>query len=150
MTGTVAFGRGYPSADIPVVQLSIDATQPASYHYELGKKLAPLRDEGVLIVGSGNLVHNLRAYAFGQSDADPLDWAVRFDAQARQMIAAGDERHLIGYEKLGKDSLLSIPTPEHFLPLLYVVAARQSRDAISFPFEGIDGGSVSMLAVQIG
>jgi 4,5-DOPA dioxygenase extradiol len=125
-------------------------TQPAAYHYELGKKLAPLRDEGVLIVDSGNLVHNLRAYAFGQPDADPFDWAVRFDAQTREMIAAGEERELIHYEKLGKDSLLSIPTPEHFLPLLYIVAARQREDIVTFPVEGIDGRSVSMLSVQIG
>jgi len=140
----------YPHADVPVVQLSIDGTQPASYHYELGRKLAPLRDEGVLIVGSGNLVHNLRAYAFGEPDADPYDWAVHFDETARDIIAAGDDRELVNYEKFGRPSLLSIPTPEHYLPLLYVVATRQTGDAIDFPVEGIDGGSVSMRAVQIG
>jgi len=140
----------YPHADIPVVQLSIDGTRPASYHYELGRKLAPLRDEGILIVGSGNLVHNLRVYAFGEPDADPYDWALRFDETARDIIAAGADRELVDYEKFGNASLLSIPTPEHYLPLLYVVATRQSGDAIAFPVEGIDGGSVSMRAVQIG
>jgi len=140
----------YPDASIPVVQLSINRSQPASFHYELGKRLAPLRDEGILIVGSGNLVHNLRTYAWGKQLAAPYDWAARFEQNARQMLLAAEHQPLIDYEKLGKDALLSIPTPDHYLPLLYVIASAQQRDAVSFPVEGIDGGSVSMLAVQIG
>lgn len=139
----------YPQADVPVVQLSIDATQPASFHYEIGKRLAPLRDEGVLIAGSGNLVHNLRAYSWGEP-AEPLDWAMQFEQQARAMLVAGELKPLIDYQKLGRPALLSIPTPEHYLPLLYVAATRQQGELIAFPVEGIDGGSISMLAVRVG
>jgi 4,5-DOPA dioxygenase extradiol len=140
----------YPQADIPVVQLSIDETQPASFHYEIGERLAPLREEGVLIVGSGNLVHNLHAYAWGRHIVEPFDWAVRFEGQAREMILAGEHQPLIDYERLGREALLSIPTPDHYLPLLYVIASRQAGEAATFPVEGVDGGSISMLAVKIG
>lgn len=140
----------YPDADVPVVQLSIDETQPASFHFEIGRKLAPLRDDGVLIVGSGNLVHNLHAYAWGRHMPDPYDWAVRFEREAKQMMLAGEYRPLIDYEKLGREALLAIPTPDHYLPLLYVIATRQQGEVITFPIEGVDGGSISMLTVQIG
>lgn len=140
----------YPKADIPVVQLSIDESQPASFHFELGKKLAALRDEGVLIVGSGNLVHNLGTYAWGRHRPEPYDWAVKFELEARQMILAGDFKPLIHYEKLGPEAMLCIPTPDHYLPLLYVIAARQQGESITFPVEGIDGGSISMLSVCVG
>jgi len=140
----------YPRADVPIVQLSIDDTRAAAFHFELGKKLAPLRDEGVLIIGSGNLVHNLRAYAWGQDDRGPYDWAVRFETAAKQMMLAGDVEPLVGYETLGSDAALSIPTPEHFLPLLYVLGAGRPGERVRFPVEGVDGGSISMLTVQIG
>jgi 4,5-DOPA dioxygenase extradiol len=140
----------YPAADIPVVQLSIDETKPAAYHFEIGKRLAPLRDEGVLIFGSGNLVHNLHTYAWGRHTRDPYDWAVRFESAAKEMILAGELEPLINYETLGTDAALSIPTPDHYLPLLYVLAAGQQDELIRFPVEGVDGGSISMLAVQIG
>jgi 4,5-DOPA dioxygenase extradiol len=140
----------YPAADIPVVQLSIDETKPAAFHFEIGKRLAPLRDEGVLIFGSGNLVHNLHTYAWGQHTRDPYDWAVRFESAAKEMILAGELKPLINYETLGTDAALSIPTPDHYLPLLYVLAAGQQDELIRFPVEGVDGGSISMLAVQIG
>jgi 4,5-DOPA dioxygenase extradiol len=140
----------YPQADIPVVQLSIDETQPAGFHYQLGRRLAPLRDEGVLIVGSGNLVHNLHAYAWGRHVVEPFDWAVRFEQQARDIILAGEHKPLVDYERMGRDAALSVPTPDHFLPLLYVLATRQQGEAVSFPVEGVDGGSISMLAVRIG
>lgn len=140
----------YPDADIPVVQLSIDKTRPAPFHFQVGQKLAPLRDEGVLIVGSGNLVHNLHAYAWGRHMPDPYDWAVRFEANARELLLAGDYQRLIEYETLGQDGMLSIPTPDHYLPLLYVIATRRGSDAVTFPVDGVDGGSISMLAVQVG
>jgi 4,5-DOPA dioxygenase extradiol len=140
----------YPKADVPIVQLSIDETQPPAFHYEIGKRLASLREEGVLIVGSGNLVHNLHAYAWGKHVVDPYDWAVRFEQQAREMLLAGEHKPLINYEKLGRDALLSIPTPDHYLPLLYVMATRQQGEKIQFPVEGVDGGSISMLSVQVG
>ncbi len=140
----------FPRADVPVVQLSIDKGQPAAFHYEIGKRLAPLRDEGVLVVGSGNLVHNLHAYAWGRRSVEPYDWAVRFEARVRELLVQADHGPLVTYESLGEDALLSVPTPDHYLPLLYVLALRQEADRLSFPVEGIDGGSVSMLTVRIG
>jgi 4,5-DOPA dioxygenase extradiol len=140
----------FPRADIPVVQLSIDKTQPPAFHYEIGKRLAPLRDEGTLIVGSGNLVHNLHAYAWGRRAVEPYDWAVRFEKHVRELLLAADDGPLVAYETLGHDAMLSIPTPDHYLPLLYVMALRREAEQVSFPVEGVDGGSVSMLAVQIG
>ncbi|MDR3419623.1 MAG: 4,5-DOPA dioxygenase extradiol [Nevskia sp.] len=140
----------YPAADVPVVQLGIDETKPASFHFELGSRLTPLRDEGILIAGSGNLVHNLHAYAWGRHPAAPYDWALRFEAKARELMLAGDYAPLIDYEKLGRDALLSVPTPEHYLPLLYVLGTRRDGEGLSFPVEGMDGGSISMLAVRVG
>jgi len=140
----------FPKADIPVVQLSINETQPPSIHYNLGKQLAPLRDEGILIIGSGNLVHNLHAYAWGEHRIEPFDWAVRFEKKARELLSAGEDGPLIEYEKLGRDAMLSAPTPDHYLPLLYVMALRREGEPISFPVKGFDGGSISMLTVKIG
>ena len=140
----------FPEADVPIVQLSIDETKPAEFHYELAKKMAPLRDESVLVVGSGNLVHNLHAYAWGEHDVEPFDWAKRFDETARKLISGGDHTPLVNYGSLGKDALLAAPTPEHYLPLLYILALQREGDVISFPVEGFDGGSISMTAVQIG
>lgn len=140
----------FPQADVPVVQLSLDATQPAAFHYEVGKRLAPLRDEGVLVIGSGNLVHNLRAYAWGRKETEAYDWAARFEQSARELMLAGEDGPLIAYESMGRDAMLSIPTPEHYLPLLYVLALRRPGETATFPVEGVDGGSVSMLTVRVG
>jgi len=140
----------YPAADIPIVQLSIDRTKPASYHFEIGKRLAPLREEGVLIMGSGNLVHNLRTFAWGKRSQAPYDWALRFETRARELIAAGDYKPLMHYETLGQDALLSVPSAEHYLPLLYVLGAGHDQEPVNFPVEGIEGGSISMLAVKKG
>ena len=142
--------HAFPAADVPVVQLSIDETKPPSFHFEVGRLLAPLRAEGVLIVGSGNLVHNLHAYAWGRHSPDPYDWAVRFESTARKLMLAGDYGPLMDYEALGKDALLSIPTPDHYLPLLYVLGSQRQGESIRFPVEGVDGGSISMLSVQVG
>jgi 4,5-DOPA dioxygenase extradiol len=140
----------FPAADIPVVQLSIDETKLALFHFEIGRALAPLRAEGVLIAGSGNIVHNLEAYAWGGHPSKPYDWAVRFESAARELMLAGDDAPLIEYERLGRDAALSIPTPDHYLPLLYVLGTRQRNEGIQFPVEGVDGGSISMLTVKIG
>ena len=140
----------YPEADIPIVQLSIDEAQPASFHYEIGRRLAPLREEGVLIIGSGNLIHNLHAYAWGQHRPEPYDWALRFEGRVRELLLAGESAPLVQYdEKLGREALLAVPTPDHYLPLLYVLGTRTAADQISFPVEGIDGGSISMLTVLL-
>ncbi len=140
----------FPEADIPIVQLSIDERQPPRFHYEIGKRLAALRAEGILLLGSGNIVHNLHNYAWGAQGVEPFDWADRFEKQARKLLLTGDDASLIAYERLGRDAQLSIPTPEHYLPLLYVIAARGEGEQVRFPVEGVDGGSVSMLAIQIG
>jgi 4,5-DOPA dioxygenase extradiol len=142
--------HAYPKADVPVVQLSINELQPAAFHFELGKKLAPLRDEDILILGSGNLVHNLHAYAWGRHMPEPYEWAVTFELTARRMIQARDFEPLINYEQLGPVARLSIPTPDHYLPLLYVIATWQQGENVTFPVEGVDGGSISMLSVCVG
>jgi 4,5-DOPA dioxygenase extradiol len=140
----------FPQADVPVVQLSIDETRPAAFHHELGVRLRALRDEGVLLLGSGDVVHNLETYAWGGHPAQPYDWALRFETTVRARLAAGEHRPLIHYTELGSDALLSAPTPEHYLPLLYAMGASFPGERVTFPAEGIDGGSVSMLAVRFG
>ena len=144
------FCHVFPDADVPIVQLSIDETKSAGWHYQLAKRLAPLRDEGVLIAGSGNLIHNLHTYAWGKHDVEPFEWALRFEETARRLMITGEHEPLINYESLGKDALLSAPTSDHYLPLLYVLAQRRDDDDVSFPVEGFDGGSISMTTVQIG
>ena len=140
----------FPQADIPVVQLSIDETQPPEFHYQIAQRLGPLRDEGVLVMGSGNIVHNLHTYAWGKHEVEPFDWAVRFENQARTFLTNGQENQLVDYESLGRDALLSAPTPEHYLPLVYILGLKRQGEDVSFPVEGFDGGSISMLAVKIG
>jgi 4,5-DOPA dioxygenase extradiol len=140
----------FPHADVPVVQLSIDETRPPEFHYEIGKLLAPLRDEGILIIGSGNIIHNLHSYAWGRHEVKPFDWAVRFETLSRDLLLKGDDAPLVSYELLGGDALLAAPTPDHYLPLLYVLGLRRPEDEITFPVEGFDGGSISMLTARIG
>jgi 4,5-DOPA dioxygenase extradiol len=140
----------FPNADVPVVQLSIDETQPAPFHYELARRLQTLRDEDVLVIGSGNLVHNLHTYAWGEHAAEPFEWAVRFEEEVMSYLLAADHLPVVAYEALGRDALLSVPTPEHYLPLLYVIALQRRGDQITFPVKGVDGGSISMLSVQVG
>jgi 4,5-DOPA dioxygenase extradiol len=140
----------FPDASVPVVQLGMDETQTAPFHYGVGRRLSMLRDDGILVVGSGNLVHNLHAYAWGRHPVEPFDWAVRFERRARELMLAADHAPLVAYESLGRDAALSVPTPEHYLPLLYVLGLRRPGEPLSFPVEGIDGGSVSMLGVRVG
>jgi 4,5-DOPA dioxygenase extradiol len=140
----------FPAADVPIVQLSIDRTREPAFHYNVAQKLALLRDEGVLVIGSGNLVHNLQAYSWGSHTVDPLDWAVRFEDRVRACLASGDHQPLIDYPSMGPDAMLAVPAPDHYLPLLYVIALQKKEESVSFPVEGFDGGSVSMLAVKVG
>jgi 4,5-DOPA dioxygenase extradiol len=140
----------FPEADVPVVQLGIDETQPPGFHYELGRRLSPLRDEGVLVIGSGNLVHNLHAYGWGRRSMEPYDWAVRFENVVRDLMRTGEHGPLVAYESLGRDALLSVPTPDHYLPLLYVLGLQGPEEAVTYPVEGFDGGSISMLSVRFG
>ncbi|HEY4646851.1 MAG TPA: 4,5-DOPA dioxygenase extradiol [Steroidobacteraceae bacterium] len=140
----------FPQADVPVIQLSIDARQPPAFHYELGRRLAPLREDGILVIGSGNIVHNLRLYAWRRYDAEPLDWALRFDQEVRRLLANGADAGLIDYGAISPDAALAVPTPDHYLPFLYVLGQRSAGEPVGFPVQGIDGGAISMLAVRIG
>jgi 4,5-DOPA dioxygenase extradiol len=140
----------YPDADVPVVQLGLDETLSGPAHCALARRLRPLRDEGVLVLGSGNVVHNLHAYAWGRHPREPYDWAVRFETTVRERLLAHDFESLAAYEQLGSDAELSAPTPDHYLPLVYVAAQWEAGEPVAFPVEGFDGGSVSMLAVRVG
>lgn len=139
--------RMYPEADIPVVQLSLDRDRGAGFHYALGAELAPLRDQGVLIIGSGNIVHNLALLEWADQ---PCEWAVEFDATVAGLIRERDHQALIHYETLGRSAALSIPTNEHYLPLLAILALQGRDEEASFFAEGIALGSLSMRGVQIG
>jgi 4,5-DOPA dioxygenase extradiol len=137
----------YPDADVPVVQLSLSVLQPGAWHYDLARQLQPLRDEGVLVVASGNIVHNLRLNR--QKDPTPLDWAQRFDEHVAEHIATGHHDGLLGYETLGSDALLAIPTPEHYLPLLYVLALQREDEPVEF-FNDEVRSALSMRSVLVG
>jgi 4,5-DOPA dioxygenase extradiol len=137
----------YPQADIPVLQLSLDSAQPGAFHYALGQELAPLRDDGVLIVGSGNIVHNLRLFDFHATR--PADWAARADALLRSHIESGDPERLMDWTSLGPEIALGIPTPEHYLPLLYVLAVRGDGEPMRI-FNTTVISAISMTCVQVG
>jgi len=136
----------YPEADVPVVQLSMDTSRPGRYHYELARQLAPLRDEGVLVLASGNIVHNLRQFDF--RDPTPLAWASRCDVEIRAHIAAGRHDALMVYPT-HDEGRLAVPTPEHYLPLLYAIALQQPGERAEF-FNAKVQGSISMTSVLIG
>ena len=131
----------YPDAGIPVVQLSIDSTLSAEEHYAIGRALAPLRDEGVLIFGSGDVVHNLRAAKWGD-DQSPYQWATTFNTGIREALTGGRHGVVVDPRVLGEAAALSIPTPEHYLPLLYVLGSTSEGEAVRFPTDGIELGSV--------
>jgi 4,5-DOPA dioxygenase extradiol len=139
----------FPKADIPTFQLSIDVKKSAQFHYNLGKELAPLRERGILIIGSGNIVHNLGRMDYAR-DTKPFDWAIEFDKLVKKLLLEGDHNSLIAYELLGKAAALSVPTPDHYWPMLYPIALQEKNDNISFPVNGIAHGSVSMRAIVIG
>lgn len=133
----------YPGADIPTFQLSIDYSKPASYHFELAKQLGYLRSKGVLIIGSGNLVHNLGMVDFSNANGG-YDWAVEFDTKAKMLLDKGDFKSLIDYEKLGKSAQLSIPTNDHYLPMIYTLGLELPKENVSYIYEGLEAGSISM------
>ncbi len=140
--------HAFPNADIPVVQLAIDATQPAAVHHSLGARLAPLRDEGILIIGSGNVVHNLRLIGWG--GGAPYDWATRFNDYVGEALATRQFQRLVNYEQAGADARLAVPTPEHYLPLLYVLGAQHEDEALHVAIDGIEIRSIGMLSVWLG
>ena len=139
----------FPDADIPVVQLSLDLSQPNRFHYELGQRLRSLREEGILILGSGNVVHNLRLIQW-QADAKTPAWSHRIEQRIIDCLLAGEHKALIDYPQLDPEALLAIPTPEHYLPLLYIAGLQMEGETLGFPVRGIDLGTISMLSVQVG
>jgi 4,5-DOPA dioxygenase extradiol len=142
----------YPDADIPVIQFSIDYTKDAAYHYELANQICSLRDKGILIVGSGNIVHNLRMVDFSQMNTVGYgyDWAVQTRELINNAILEGDFKSLTNYTKLGQEVQLSIPTPEHFLPLIYALGLKENKDEIQFFNDELLAGSISMTSLKIG
>ncbi len=141
--------HAFPDADVPVVQLSMDATQPPRFHYELGQRRAPLREEGVLIVGSGNVVHNLMLMQRAEG-APAYPWARRFNQRVRTALAAREHQTLIDFERLGEDARLAVPTPEHFLPLLYIAGLQAADETMTFAVDGYEAGSLGMLSAAAG
>lgn len=139
--------RMFPEANVPVVQLSLDRSQPPDYHYKLGRELQALRNKGVLIVGSGNMVHNLRLAVFQADRA--YDWAIEFDETLKQLILSGNHDPIVYYQTLGQAARLAIPTNEHYLPLLYSLSLQQKHEQIRFFAEGVTMGSLSMRSLWI-
>lgn len=141
----------YPNANVPIVQMSLDYYQAPQYHFELAKELFSLRKKGVLIVGSGNIVHNLRMVAWDRLNdiGFGYDWALEADDKTKQYILDGDYKSLINYKSLGKAFNLAIPTPEHFLPLLYILALKQENEKISFFNDKAVAGSLTMTSLKI-
>jgi 4,5-DOPA dioxygenase extradiol len=142
----------YPNADIPVLQLSIDYNQPAAHHYELAKALSGLRKRGILIIGSGNMVHNLRMVDFARLNEDNygFDWALELNELFKAKISSGDHQALINYTTLHSASKLAIPTPDHYYPLLYTLGLQQSTDSLSFFNDRAVAGSLTMTSVVMG
>lgn len=137
----------FPQADIPVLQLAIDATKPAAFHWDLGTRLGALRDAGILVLGSGNIVHNLARVSF--RDEAPPEWSVRFDAYIARALESNDRDALIGYER-HPDARLAVPQADHFLPLLYIAALRRPGEPLTTLVDGFDMGSISMRSLSIG
>jgi 4,5-DOPA dioxygenase extradiol len=137
----------FPEAKIPVIQLSLDRTKSPEFHYELGAKLKSLRNKGILIVGSGNMVHNLGKVVWQET---AYDWAIEFDTTMKGLMLSGDHDSIINYPKLGKAAQLSVPTNEHFLPLLYILALQDKKDVIHFFAEKVTLGSISMRSLRMG
>ncbi|HEY1009573.1 MAG: 4,5-DOPA dioxygenase extradiol [Daejeonella sp.] len=142
----------YPEANIPVLQLSIDYTKGPQYHYDLAKELHALRKKGVLIIGSGNMVHNLRMVAWDKmNDADyGYDWAKQMNNTFKELISSDNHKPLINYSSLGREAMLAIPTPEHYLPLIYTLGLKSGKDEVSFFNDTAVGGSLTMTSVKLG
>lgn len=138
----------YPKADIPVIQLSIDMSRDGNWHYNFGQALARWRNKGVLFLGSGNLVHNLRMLDWDRPNGG-YDWAVEFDTFSAEKMSAGDFKPLVNFEKLGTAAKLSIPSTDHYLPLLYILGMQQAGEKTSFPVTGMQMGGISMRSVLL-
>ncbi len=144
--------RIYPEADVPVIEMSLDYSQAPKYHYDLAKELASLRNKGVLIIGSGNMVHNLRLVAWNRMNEPEFgfDWAIAANDKLKALIESGDFKSLINYTNLGREVQLAVPTPDHYLPLLYALALKEKDESISFFNDKPVMGSLTMTSVKIG
>lgn len=144
--------RIYPEADIPVIEMSLDYSQGPQYHYELAKELAALRNKGVLIIGSGNMVHNLRMVAWDKMNEPEygFDWAIQANDKFKQLIQSGNHKELINYTTLGREVQLAVPTPDHYLPLLYALGLKEEKEAVSFFNDKPVMGSLTMTSIRIG
>lgn len=142
----------YPKADIPVVQMSIDYRKPAAYHYELAKELAQLRRKGILIIGSGNMVHNLGMVAWDKLNTDNygFDWAIEASDKMKKFILSDNHKALIDFGLQGKSFQLAIPTPEHYIPLLYTLGLKDKNEKVSLFNDKAVGGSLTMTSVKLG
>lgn len=139
--------KAYPHADVPVVQLSLDVTLTPAQRFELGLRLSPLRDEGVLIMGTGNIVHNLPAMNWSDRDCPPFDWSARFLGEMREAVLKDEPQRVIDFARLGDDAKRAAPTPEHFWPLLYVLGARRPGDRVRLVNDRIEHGSLGMTSL---
>lgn len=144
--------RLYPEADVPVIQMSLDYGQAPQYHFELAKELAALRNKGVLIIGSGNMVHNLRMVAWDKINEPEYgyDWAIQANDKFKTLIESGDFKSLTNYTNLGREVQLAVPTPDHYLPLLYSLALKGNDEPLSFFNDKPVMGSLTMTSVKIG
>ncbi len=141
----------YPDADVPIIQMSLDYSQAPQYHYELAKELSSLRKKGILIVGSGNMVHNLRKVAWDKLNDENYgyDWAIEASEKMKKFISNGDHQPLINYKLQGKEFELAIPTPEHYLPLLYTLALKEENEKVTIFNDKAVGGSLTMTSLKI-
>lgn len=140
----------YPKANIPVLQLSIDYTKDATYHYNLAKELSALRKKGVLILGSGNMVHNLRMMSWEMINGGGYDWALEMNEKFKSLILNGEHQPLLNYERLGSAAMMAIPTPEHYLPLMYTLGLQNKNEEVSLFNDKAVGGSLTMTSVRVG
>jgi 4,5-DOPA dioxygenase extradiol len=146
----------YPNSDVPVFEMSLDYTfnewhpKPLQYHYDLARELAELRHRGVLIVGSGNIVHNLGMLDFEHIDAPVFGWAGDFDGKVKENLRSGNHADLVNFQNMGRASLLAVPSLDHYLPMIYAVALQEKNEPLTFIHEGFQYGSISMRCFQIG
>ncbi len=146
----------YPEADIPVFEMSLDYSfnewhpKPLQFHYDLASGLAGLRKRGILIIGSGNIVHNLGMIDFRNIDAEPYEWAVEFDEKVKFNLINRNHKDLVNYQNMGSSASLSVPTLDHYLPMIYVIALQEKNDPLTFVHEGFQNGSISMRCFRIG
>jgi len=146
----------YSDADVPVFEMSLDYSpyndwngKPVEFHYKLASELAPLREKGILIIGSGNIVHNLGLIDY-DIDAEPFEWAVKIDEKIKQLLVSGSHERLIDYKEIGKEAMYAVPTQDHYLPMIYAIGLQRKGEDLTFIHEGFQHGSVSMRCFRIG